>query len=631
LYELTMLQAYVEEGLDDEAVFDLFVRRLPPQRNYLLACGLDSVLQFLETLQFDSAALGYLESLGRFSPRFLDFLGRLRFTGDALAVREGTPVFPLEPLIEVIAPLPQAQLIETIVMNQIGVQTLLASKAARVVTAARSRPVVDFGFRRMHGIDAGLKGARAFYIAGIESTSNVAAGQLYGLPISGTMAHSYIQAHDDEMEAFRRFTASYPETTLLVDTYDTVAGVQHVVDLARELGPKFRVKAVRLDSGDLASLARRARGILDAAGLTSVAIVASGGLEEDAISTLLDAGAPIDGFGVGTEMGVSADVPSLDLVYKLVSYAGKDRVKLSANKQVLPGRKQIFRVEQDGVAVRDVLARADEGIEGRPLLVPVMRNGKRLPIERETIFDARKRAASEAALLPTRVRELRGAEPPYPVDVSPALKRKFDELSAVVGESFPPAGAALMIVDLQNDFCSGGALAVPDGDDVIPILNRMGERFASKGRRVYASRDWHPPDTTHFKKYGGPWPVHCVAGSSGAEFRPDLRLPADTVVISKGQDRNDAGYSAFEAETDQGVRVVDDLRRRGISELFIGGLATDYCVRATTLDARRAGFRVTVLTDAIAGIAADTTGHAFEEMREAGAVLVPAASLLSKA
>jgi nicotinate phosphoribosyltransferase len=215
-YELTMMQAYVEEGLEQEAVFDLFVRRLPPHRNYLVACGLDDVLRFLETLAFDDAAFAYLDSVGQFTPRFLDFLRRFRFTGDVLAVLEGTPVFPFERLIEVIAPLPQAQLVETIVMNQIGVQTLLASTATRIVKAAQNRPVVDFAFRRMHGIDAALAGARAFYISGVEATSNVAAGQIYGIPIAGNDG-SHIQARDNEMEAFRRFTHLYPETTLLVE------------------------------------------------------------------------------------------------------------------------------------------------------------------------------------------------------------------------------------------------------------------------------------------------------------------------------------------------------------------------------------------------------------------------------
>jgi nicotinate phosphoribosyltransferase len=253
LYELTMLQAYVERGMEGTATFSLFVRRLPERRNYLLACGLDDVLTFLETLRFDDAALAYLASLQRFSDPFLRYLERFRFTGDVYAVAEGTPVFPPEPIIEVSAPIAEGQVVESFVMNQIHLQTVLASKAARVVEAAAGRQVVDFGLRRMHGIDAGLKAARAFHIAGVDATSNVAAGQAYGLRLAGTLAHSYIQAHDDEYEAFRAFARVFPDTVLLVDTYDTLAGVSKVVQLAKELGSAFRVTAVRLDQATCAS------------------------------------------------------------------------------------------------------------------------------------------------------------------------------------------------------------------------------------------------------------------------------------------------------------------------------------------------------------------------------------------
>ena len=426
LYELTMMQAFLEEGFDAPAVFDVFVRRLPPRRNYLLACGLDAALTFLETLRFDANALEYLESLGMFSRRFLGYLEAFRFTGDVSAVLEGTPVFQYEPLLEVTAPLPQAQLVETFVLNQVGLQTMLASKAARVVEAAAGRTVVDFGLRRTQGIDAGLKGARAVYVAGVTATSNVAAGQLYGIPVAGTMAHSYIQAHDDEREAFRRFAARYPGTTLLVDTYDTLRGVERVISLARELGDEFRFGAIRLDSGDLADLAARARAMLDAAGLRSVRIFASGNLDEDAIARLVERGAPIDSFGVGTEMAVSADAPSLDIVYKLVEYAGGDRVKQAPGKRVLPGRKQLSRVERDGEAQRDVLAPAGEPVEGRPLLVDVMKGGRRLPESIETLAAIRARAARELARLPARVRDLRPADPPYAVEISRALEERYD-------------------------------------------------------------------------------------------------------------------------------------------------------------------------------------------------------------
>jgi len=280
LYQLTMLRGYREEGMDGQAVFSLFVRRLPESRNFLLACGLDDALRYLEELRFSESALDYLSGREEFDAAFIDWLRDFRFTGDVRAVREGTPLFANEPILEISAPLPEAQLVETFLMNQIHLQTTLASKAARVVLAAGGRAVVDFGLRRIHGADAGLKAARAFHIAGVAATSNVLAGKVYGVPIGGTMAHSYIQEHDSEMDAFRAFTRLYPDTVLLVDTYDTLEGVRRVVELAREVGEEFRVRAVRLDSGDLAKLAIAARKILDDGGLEEVEIFASGGLDE---------------------------------------------------------------------------------------------------------------------------------------------------------------------------------------------------------------------------------------------------------------------------------------------------------------------------------------------------------------
>lgn len=432
LYELTMAQAYFEEGLTANAVFSVFIRHLPPRRNFLLACGLDTVLEYLESLRFDEEDLAYLASLKRFSDRFLDQLRDLRFTGDVYAVPEGTPLFANEPILEIAAPLPQAQLVETLVTNQVHLQTVLASKAHRVVTAAAGRTVVDFGARRIHGIDAAVKAARAFYIAGVASTSNVLAGKFYGLPVAGTMGHSYIQAHDDEAQAFEAFASLYPGTVLLVDTYDTLAAVHKVIELAHRLGDAFRISAVRIDSGDLVNLAREARALLDAAGLQHVGIFASGGLDEDQVARLVAAGAPIAGFGVGTAMGVSRDAPDLDIVYKLTEYAGKARLKLSSGKGVLPGRKQVFRQTEDGHAVRDVIACADEDLPGQPLLAPVMRGGQRLPAGQVDLATAREYSRQQIASLPEHVRALPPADPPYPVEISQRLsllqKQIADEL-----------------------------------------------------------------------------------------------------------------------------------------------------------------------------------------------------------
>jgi len=430
LYQLKMLQAYFEEGMEARATFDLFVRELPPTRNFLVACGLDDVLGFLETLSFDAQAVAHLARLGQFSTRFLDWLRRLRFTGDVLAVPEGTVLFAGEPILEVVAPLPQAQLVETFLTNQVHLQTVLASKASRIVRAAGGRTIVDFGLRRMHGADAGLKGARSLFIAGVSATSNVLAGALYGIPVAGTMAHSYVQAHEDERSAFRRFVELHPDTVVLVDTYDTLRAVRTVADLARELGERFRVSAIRLDSGNLAALATAARTVLDEAGLRRVKIFASGGLDEHSIAALVSQGVPVDGFGVGTRMGVSEDAPALDMVYKLVDYGGRGRTKLSPDKQILPGPKQVFRTLRSGEAGGDLITAANEPGDGRPLLLPVMRGGRRLPESRDTLENARERARRDVAELPARCRGLEPADPPYPVEVSLALREEQARLTA---------------------------------------------------------------------------------------------------------------------------------------------------------------------------------------------------------
>lgn len=422
LYELAMMQSYFDAGLNDDAVFSLFIRRLPEGRNFLLACGLADVLVSLESLRFTADAIAYLNSLGKFSDTFLDWLSAFRFEGDVYAVPEGTPVFANEPILEVVAPIGQGQLIETLVMNQIHLQTLLASKAARVVKAARGRTVVDFGARRMHGLDAALRAARAFHIAGVDATSNVLAGERYSIPVAGTMAHSYIEAFDREYEAFRTFTRSHPKTILLVDTYDTIEGVKNVVRLARELGDAFQVQGIRLDSGDLAELAIESRKLLDTAGLESVGIFASGGIDEHVIANLVNQGAPVTGFGVGTAMGVSDDAPALDIAYKLCAYSGEGRLKLSPGKQTYPGRKQVFRLEKGGKAVHDTIATADEDLPGRALIELVMQNGKRCNGLTQDLDQMRSFAQQQLASLPAAVTSIDPLMEPYPVHISDGVE-----------------------------------------------------------------------------------------------------------------------------------------------------------------------------------------------------------------
>ena len=427
LYQLAMTQAYWAEGMEGEAVFSLYFRELPEHRNHVLACGLADVLERLETFRFTEDSLDFLRFRSEFSDDFVRWLRDLRFTGTVHAVPEGTPVFPGEPILEVTAPIAEAQVVETLIMNLVHLQAVLASKAARVVEAAEGRPVADFGLRRMHGADAGLRSARAFYVAGVASTSNVLAGQTYGIPVTGTMAHSYIQAHDHEADAFRSYAELYGDTVLLVDTYDTLEGVRQVVRLAEEMGDDFRVRALRLDSGDLADLAKETRRILDEAGLEGVEIFASGGLDEWKLAKLLAAEAPIDGFGVGTRMGVSADAPSLDLAYKLTAYDGVGRLKLSPGKDILPGRKQVWRRDEAGPARGDRITGWDESAQGRPLLRKVMEGGRALPEGREGLERARQRAREELDRLPPRIRALEPADPPFLVEVSETLRQRQRE------------------------------------------------------------------------------------------------------------------------------------------------------------------------------------------------------------
>jgi nicotinate phosphoribosyltransferase len=432
LYELTMMQAWLAEGLTETAVFTLFVRRLPETRNFLLACGIDAVLEYLEGLTFSDDEIDYLRRLGSFREDFLSWLRGFRFTGDVYAVAEGTTVFANEPILEIVAPIASAQLVETVVMNQIHVQTVLASKAARIVAAARGRTVIDFGARRAHGIDAAVQGARAYYIAGVNATSNLLAGRRYGIPVAGTMAHSYVQTHDDEREAFRAFARMFQDTVLLVDTYDTLRGVERAIDVIRSAPGDLKVAALRLDSGDINALSRETRRLLDAADLQRIRIFVSSDLDEHVIDRLIARGAPVDGFGVGTGMAVSADAPSLDLVYKLAEYAGRGRTKLSREKSVLPGRKQVFRRSEQGRSVGDVIGLADERLEGDTLLRLVMRGGKRehAPTDVKTIRDA---TAERVASLPAHVTALAAANPSYPVTISDALQAHYEKVRDNVG------------------------------------------------------------------------------------------------------------------------------------------------------------------------------------------------------
>lgn len=429
LYQMTMTQAYLEQGMTEPAVFEFFVRRLPAQRNFLLAAGLAQVVDYLSTLHFTPDDIAWLAQTGRFSPTLLRYLEKLRFSGSVDAMPEGTIFFPNEPILRVVAPMPQAQLVETRIMNLLNFQAMIAAKAARSVLIAEGKPLIDFGLRRAHGAEAGLCAARASYLAGFAGTATVLAGKQFGIPVFGTMAHSFVQAHKDEVESFAHFAQAQPDNVvLLIDTYDTEAAARKVVALAPSLQTKgIPVKGVRLDSGDLADHARKVRRILDEGGLPHATILASGNLDEYRLRELIRSRAPIDSFAVGTAMTTSADAPSLDCAYKLQEYAGRPCRKRSEGKATWPGRKQVYRERTtDGQWAYDLLTTVSDQHRGDGLLQPVMRDG-RLIAPLPSLAASRLHAADQIAQLPQALQQLEPASP-YEVRISDALHALTDRV-----------------------------------------------------------------------------------------------------------------------------------------------------------------------------------------------------------
>lgn len=423
-YQLAMVQSYLDNGMGALASFEFYSRRLPKDRAFLLAAGLDQVLEYLENLRFTKEEIAFLRSTGRYREGLLSYLEHFRFTGRVLALPEGTPFFANEPMLRIEAPLPQAQLVETRIINLLHLETLIASKAARSVLAAKGKTLVEFGLRRAHGAEAGLLGARASFLAGFDGSSNVLAELRFGVPVFGTMAHSLIEAQEDENTAFERFARSNPASaTLLIDTYDTEKAGQALGTLAAKLNKQgIRIRGVRLDSGDLAQHARNVRKILDQNGLREVTIFASGGIDEYEVEALVAGGAPIDGFGIGTHLSTSSDAPYLDSAYKLVEYAGIPRLKLSEGKATFAGPKQIFRqFDGRGLAKLDIVALDGEHHPGEPLLRLYMQNGTRLnPPASLTVL--RKNSLQNLTSLPAEIKTLNANHAAFPVLISDKLR-----------------------------------------------------------------------------------------------------------------------------------------------------------------------------------------------------------------
>ncbi len=431
LYELTMADSYFRRGKNEETTFDLFVRSMPKHRNFLVSAGIEQILFYLENLKFNEEAINYLRSLSIFSEDFLNFLKYFRFTGDVYAIPEGEIYFPREPVVRVTAPRIEAQIVETFLLNTFNFQSAIASKAARVVIAAQGRGVVDFSPRRDHGADAALKVARASFIAGCIGTSCTLAGMIYGIPVYGTMAHSYVMSFPTEVDAFRAFVEDFPNNSiLLIDTYDTLQGARHAVMIAKEIEKKGRrLRGVRLDSGDIVELSKEVRKILDEANLQYVKIFASGDLNEYKIKSFIDKGAPIDFFGVGTEMGVSKDAPALGGVYKLSEDDRGPRIKLSSGKVTLPGKKQVYRVIENGKMKKDIITLETEKPEEKeayPLLIKVMEKGK-ICVDLPDLNSIRKKFLKRLDMLPEDLKVI-DEEKEYPVELGKELSALTEKL-----------------------------------------------------------------------------------------------------------------------------------------------------------------------------------------------------------
>lgn len=614
-YELTMLDSFVRDGMvEHPTVFEAFSRRLPEGRRYGMLAGLGRLLALVEDFGYDAEELAWLQEQGVISATTAEYLRDFRFTGDIDGYREGDLYFPGSPILTATGTLGECLVLETLVLSVLNHDTAIASAAARMVDAAQGRPIIEMGSRRTHE-QAAVATARAAYLAGFGSTSNLAAGRQFGVPTAGTAAHAFTLAHDTEADAFRsQVEALGVGTTLLVDTYDIAQGIRTAVEVAgTSLG------AVRLDSGDLSEEAHKARILLDELGATSTRIVATSDLDEFVIAALADA--PIDGYGVGTRVATGSGHPTASMVYKLVAIADgpgqpmRPVAKKSRDKVSVGGRKTAFReYDASGLLVAEFVTRdgdpaPDAG--ARPVQVPLVRAG--VVVHTPTLDEIRAFAAAALATLPTDVRG---------VAAGPSYLTTTERTETTVPTS---SQRALIVVDVQNDFVEGGSLGVTGGREVAGRISDHLATTAGDYALVAASRDWHHAGETNGGHFHAPgeapdfvttWPVHCVQGETGSDYAAELVTDAVTHHVVKGM--GEPAYSAFEGVTDDGERLADLLRAAGVTEVDVTGIATDYCVRATALDAVKQGFAVRLLAGLHAGVAPDSSAAALEEMAAAG-------------
>lgn len=658
LYELTMAAGYFQNHFQAKATFELFVRHLPDNRNYLVAAGLEQALEFLENVRFSGSEIEYLRALPLFRhvrPEFFEYLEGLRFSGDVWAMPEGTIFFPGEPLLRVTAPIIEAQLMETSLLSAVHLQTLIASKAARVTAAAAGRPVIEFGSRRAHGIEAGVLAARAAFIGGCEGTSNSYAGYRFGIPVFGTQAHSWIMAHEDEATAFNNFLQVFPEgSTLLVDTYEVRPAIESIIARGR------KPRGIRLDSGDVLADSIWAHERFKAAGWDDVQIFISGDLNEDRIKEILEHGGCADSFGVGTALSTSSDSPSVGVIYKLVEIEFPNHIrstaKFSVGKKTYPGRKQVFRFSKDGRYSHDLIGLEDENMPGaQMLLVQVMRDGKRLQVGGEDPV-ANARVARQHFLgcrlcLPAGLQQLSPAEQAFPVRYSDRLEQLCSTVRKTV--MTVPRMPILRVadlrsrntifweVDVQADFMfADGKLYVPGAERIIPNIGRLVDLSRQNKVFLISETDAHSATDSEMQE----WPLHCLKGAPGAEIIPEGRA-LNCLVIP-----NQAGFTLPESlETYQQVVLekntldvfdnpkTDPLLERLQHKVFdpdvefiIFGVATEYCVRCTVEGLLRRGRRVAIVTDAVESIDRVKGRETVLKLQSCGARLTTTAEVLAK-
>ena len=629
LYELTMAQVYFKHRRTTSATFDLFIRSA--SRPFYIACGIDEVLNYLENLKLTKEDLIYLKSLNIFEDEFLDYLRDFRFRGEVWAVVEPEVVFAQEPILRVSGNLIESQIIESAVLNKINLATTLATKAARVVLAAKERGVYDFGLRRTQGEEASLAIAKYSYICGVKGTSNVYAGFLYKIPVAGTMAHSFVMSFEREIESFLAFAKTLPtKSILLIDTYGVKQGLHSAIRAAKFLKLQgINILGIRLDSGNLAADAKYARKLLNKEGLSRVGIFASGDLDEYKIEDLVGQGAPIDAFGVGTNMGCSSDRPYSDVIYKLVEItrAGKrftPTMKLSQGKATLPSRKQVFRTfSSTGIMKKDYIGLENEALAGKKLLKKLMQGGKRLYRE-NTLDEKRTMFNKKIKALPSLTKKAKN-DYEFKVLISPKLSALTKKLESEI-EKRSHQRIIFMDIDMQNDFAhKKGALYAKGSDKIIGNVKKL-TTFARKNKiLIVSSRDTHTSDDPEFKDF----PPHCVAGTWGNRKLKQSLLSRYT-VLTIGKDYSHAQLEGFVKNFNQIIwekETIDVFSNPNLSRLlevvfpdkvYLYGLITEYCIKTAIEGLLKMGFSVTLIYDAIHAISKTEKRRLFSQWKKKG-------------